>query len=74
MTTTDTTALPLLLTAETAARLLSVSVRTVWRMCDDGSLETVKIGSKRLIRTQSVEVFAGSTLTLRTVALAPVAL
>ncbi|HMP00941.1 MAG TPA: helix-turn-helix domain-containing protein [Gemmatales bacterium] len=48
---------PLLVDLRTAARLLSVSVRTLWSMTTDGRLPHVKIGARRLLRMTDLRAY-----------------
>ena len=41
---------PMAISATTAANLLGISERTVWRLIKSGEIETVKLGQRRLIR------------------------
>jgi excisionase family DNA binding protein len=46
---------PLLVSLRTAAKMLSVSERTVWAMADDGRLPSVRVGRRRLFSVASLE-------------------
>lgn len=53
----------------TAARLLSVSRRTIYNLMDGGALPFVKLGQKRLIRMADLrELISRSEVTTRPVA------
>ena len=49
---------PLLHTVPEAARLLSVSVRTVWRLIDDGSLPVAHVRGAARVSDQALRDFA----------------
>ena len=48
---------PLLHTVPEAARMLSVSVRTVWRLVDDGSLPLAHVRGSARISDQAIRDF-----------------
>lgn len=43
-----------------AAKLLSVGRSTIYKLMDNGLLESVKIGSRRLVRIESITAYADS--------------
>ncbi|MGD0138513.1 MAG: helix-turn-helix domain-containing protein [Tepidisphaeraceae bacterium] len=53
----ETTIQPLLVSAEDAARLLSISKRSLWRLVSQGRVHRVKF-SKRLVRFRTDEISA----------------
>ena len=48
---------PVAVRRATAARMLEVSVTTVWRLVQEGKLETVKIGADDRITVASIRRF-----------------
>jgi excisionase family DNA binding protein len=56
--TSRTRVVPLLHTVPEAARMLSVSVRTVWRLVDDGTLPLTHIRGSARISDQAIRDFA----------------
>jgi excisionase family DNA binding protein len=50
---------PLLHTVPEAARLLSVSVRTVWRLIDDGTLPVAHVRGAARVSDEALRDFAG---------------
>ncbi len=58
MGTGRTRAVPLLRTVPETARMLSVSVRTVWRLVDDGTLPVAHIRGSARISDQAIRDFA----------------
>jgi excisionase family DNA binding protein len=51
----DLRATPLLVSLRAAAKLMSLSERTVWAMTDDGRLPSVRAGRRRLISVAALE-------------------
>jgi len=49
---------PLLRTISDACALLSISPATAYRMIDAGTLATVRIGRRRLVKTDSIKALA----------------
>jgi excisionase family DNA binding protein len=61
MKTTETPA-PRLYSVRAAAALLGVGRTTAWKLVSDGTLETVHIGGRRMVRATSLEaVIANGT-------------
>lgn len=52
---------PLLYGIEGAAKRLSLGRSTIYKLMDDGTLESVKIGNRRLISTASIHALADTT-------------
>jgi excisionase family DNA binding protein len=50
---------PRLASIKDAASLLGLSVPTIYRQIEAGSLKTVKIGRRRLVRMSSIEALTG---------------
>jgi excisionase family DNA binding protein len=48
---------PLLIDLRAAAKLLSLSTRTVWQMATDGALPSTRIGRRLLFSTAALERF-----------------
>ena len=46
---------PRLYSVRAAAAMLSVGKTTAWKMVNDGTLETVRIGNRRLVRAASLD-------------------
>jgi excisionase family DNA binding protein len=46
---------PLLVSLRAAAKMLSVSERTVWAMTNDGRLPSIRAGRRRLISVSALE-------------------
>lgn len=55
-TALDTTAMPLLLSASGVAKLLGVSVRTIWNMHQDGQLGPLPVRLRGATRWKSAEI------------------
>lgn len=49
---------PLLHTISDACALLSISAATAYRMIDAGTLATVRIGRRRLVKAESIKALA----------------
>jgi excisionase family DNA binding protein len=58
MDTSRTRAAPLLRTVPEAARMLNVSVRTIWRLVDDGTLPLAHVRGSARISDQAIRDFA----------------
>lgn len=56
------TSAPYLISQVEAARLLSISRTTIWRLVKQGDLAVVHIGSRTLISTKSIEEFVSDHL------------
>lgn len=54
-------AAPILVSESVAARLLSVSPRSVFGLCKSGRLAYVKIGRRKLIDRRDLEAFVART-------------
>lgn len=68
---TDTASLPLLMPVDQAAWALGLSPASVWRLCQQNRLRTVKLGRSTRVPRASVEALlrdldAGHPLTIRT--------
>jgi hypothetical protein len=48
---------PLAVPIPEAGRLLSISARTAWTLCDEGKLRSFKIGTRRLVAVKEIERF-----------------
>ncbi|GAB3993469.1 hypothetical protein GCM10028771_18500 [Nocardioides marmoraquaticus] len=57
-----TTAAPLLVSQDEAARQLGVERTTIWRMCCRGDLDRVHIGRRSLVTRASIEAYIASQL------------
>ncbi|MEC5168548.1 helix-turn-helix domain-containing protein [Glaciihabitans sp. GrIS 2.15] len=55
-----------LLSQDEAAHMLSISRTTLWRLVKLGELETVAIGSRRLITVSTIEDFIARNLSSKT--------
>lgn len=51
----DVTIEPVVVKPSTAAKMLEVGSTTIWRLCKEGKLETVKIGSDNRITVESIK-------------------
>lgn len=66
----ETKAEPLLVDGRSAARLLSVSERTLWSLSNRGELASVKIGRRRLYDPRDLTAFIDRQKTPAATALA----
>jgi excisionase family DNA binding protein len=53
---------PLLVSVKEARRLIGVGNTRIYALINDGSLETVRIGKRRMIRYSSLQRIAGATV------------
>jgi len=49
---------PLAVRRTTAARMLECGVTTIWKLCKEGKLETVKVGNDDRITVDSIKRYA----------------
>lgn len=53
---------PLAVKRVTAARMLDCGVTTIWRLCKEGKLETIKVGSDERVKVASIKRYAGEAV------------
>lgn len=52
---------PVAVKRTTAARMLDCGATTIWRLCKEGKLDTIKVGNDERVTVESIKRFGKTT-------------
>lgn len=61
---------PVAVRRSTAARMLDCGATTIWRLCREGVLDTIKVGADERVTVESIKRFAQAGKVVRSTAAA----